>query len=195
MSELDPRWTIRELGERAEAALAVDYAGPPSGQVRAIPDVRTIRYYTTIGLLDRPAEMRGRTALYTTRHLAQLVAVKRLQEQGRALAEIQTELAGASDSRLAELAQLDATPPRARAARSAASSRGAFWRAEPDEPDEPDASPASATSTLLTEIILAAGVRLTIEGGAAPDLDTILSLRRAAAPLIAELRNAGLLDT
>ena len=53
-------WTIDELGERvAEALLGPGYEGVPSGRVRDVPDLRTIRYYTTVGLLDRPAAMRG----------------------------------------------------------------------------------------------------------------------------------------
>jgi DNA-binding transcriptional MerR regulator len=197
MSDSSPRWTIRELGERAEAALAVGYAGPASGQVRAVPDVRTIRYYTTIGLLGRPAEMRGRTALYSTRHLAQLVAVKRLQEHGRTLAEIQAELAGASDKTLARLARLpaDAAPsPR----RRAAPARADFWSAEPAEPVEVTPRPVAADAPiaiLLAELELAAGVRLAFHTDSPPSTDAILALRRAAEPLLRELRNAGLLTT
>lgn len=63
---------------------------PTNGQVRAVPDERTIRYYATLGLLDRPVAMRGRTALYNARQVAQVVAIKRLQLMGRSLAEIQT---------------------------------------------------------------------------------------------------------
>ena len=65
-----------ELGTLVARALSVDYPGQSNGQVRDVPDRRTIRYYTTLGLLDRPAEMRGRTALYGQRHLLQLVAVE-----------------------------------------------------------------------------------------------------------------------
>src|SRR3954470_16526491 len=101
-----PPWTIDELGEVAMAALAKGYDGPPNGRVRDLPDRRTIRYYTTLGLLDRPAAMRGRTALYGRRHLRQLVAIKRLQARGLSLAEIQARLVGLTDSALAELAGL-----------------------------------------------------------------------------------------
>ena len=76
------------------------YAGTPSGRVRDVPDLRTIRYYTTMGLLDRPAEMRGRTALYGPRHLLQLVAVKKLQARGLSLSQIQQEMTGATDAML-----------------------------------------------------------------------------------------------
>src|SRR5206468_6454027 len=90
--KLDPLWTIDELGAKAAEALAVDYEGPPNNRVRDVPDPRTIRYYTTLGLVDRPAEMRGRTAYYGLRHLRQLAAIKRLQARGLSLAEVQRRL-------------------------------------------------------------------------------------------------------
>jgi DNA-binding transcriptional MerR regulator len=102
----EPRWTLDELAERVETALAVDYHGQASGRVRAVPDRRAIRWYTTIGLIDRPAGHRGRTALYGPRHLLQLVAVKRLQAGGLPLVSIQQELAGATDTQLARVARL-----------------------------------------------------------------------------------------
>jgi DNA-binding transcriptional MerR regulator len=104
----EPRWTLDELAGRVDAALAVDYRGQPSGRVRAVPDRRAIRWYTTIGLIDRPVAHRGRTALYGPRHLLQLVAVKRLQAKGLPLVAIQQELAGATDTQLARVARLPA---------------------------------------------------------------------------------------
>jgi DNA-binding transcriptional MerR regulator len=104
----DPRWNLDELAERVDAALAVDYPGQPSGRVRAVPDRRAIRWYTTIGLVDRPVAYQGRTALYGPRHLLQLVAVKRLQAKGLPLVAIQQELAGATDTQLARVAHLPA---------------------------------------------------------------------------------------
>src|SRR5262249_15289132 len=103
-----PLWTIAELGERVAQALSVDYPGQTNGQVRAVPDRRTIRYYTTLGLIDAPTEMRGRTALYGRRHLLQLVAIKRLQVAGRSLAEIQQQLLGLATTQLEQLARLPA---------------------------------------------------------------------------------------
>src|SRR3954466_6463370 len=99
-------WTMDELVERVREALAAEYPGAPHGRVRDVPDRRAIRWYTTIGLVDRPLGMRGRTALYGPRHLLQLVALKRRQAQGRTLAEIQTELAGAPDETLAAVARV-----------------------------------------------------------------------------------------
>lgn len=101
------RWKIDELARVVEAALeAGDYGGQESARVRSVPDARTIRYYTTLGLLDKPAEMRGRTAYYGRRHVLQLVAIKRLQSQGRSLVEVQQALAGADDRSLKRHAAL-----------------------------------------------------------------------------------------
>ena len=97
-------WTLDELVRRVAAGLAGPaYPGAPNGRVRELPDRRVVRWYTTTGLVDRPA-MQGRTALYDTRHLRQIVAVKRRQAEGRSLAEIQAELAGATDRTLRRVA-------------------------------------------------------------------------------------------
>ena len=103
-------WTIQQLSDKVARALAVGYAGTSNGRVRDVPDLRTIRYYTTLGLLDRPAEMRGRTALYGPRHLLQLVAIKKLQARGRSLSQIQQEMTGATDTMLKRLAGVMARP-------------------------------------------------------------------------------------
>src|SRR2546423_1258101 len=112
-----PRWTLDELGAQVALALAVDYAGPADGRVRDLPDRRTIRYYTTLGLLDRPAELRGRTALYGRRHLLQLVAIKKLQARGLSLAEVQRALVGQPDAALEAQAGLQPAPEPERRAR------------------------------------------------------------------------------
>jgi len=117
-------WTIGELAERAAAALAGEAGrGTGDGRIRAVPNERLIRWYTTIGLVDPPLARRGRVALYGPRHLMQLVAIKRRQAAGRSIAEIQAELAGATDAVLAAIARI---PPSvlAPAARPAADPTG-----------------------------------------------------------------------
>ncbi|MFC6932191.1 MerR family transcriptional regulator [Actinomadura yumaensis] len=105
---MDGTWTITELAERAAEALAADGSVRHNGRVRDLPNERLIRWYTTIGLVDPPLGRRGRTALYGHRHLLQLLAVKRRQSAGRTIAQIQAELAGATDATLEHIA---ATPP------------------------------------------------------------------------------------
>ena len=97
-------WTIGQLATLVAEALAADVPGQANGRVREVPDVRTLRWYTSIGLLDRPAAMRGRTALYGRRHLLQVVAVKRLAGEGWSLAEIQERLIGANEVVLESIA-------------------------------------------------------------------------------------------
>ncbi|MDL4813791.1 helix-turn-helix domain-containing protein [Actinomadura opuntiae] len=112
---MDGTWTIGELAERAVAALAAGQSAQVNGRVRDLPNERLIRWYTTIGLIDPPAGRRGRTALYGPRHLLQLVAIKRRQAAGRSIAEIQLELAAATNAMLERIAALppEATDPEA----------------------------------------------------------------------------------
>ena len=56
---------------------------------------RTIRFYIARGLLDGPVKG-GRDAAYTEGHLARLKRIKRLQAEGRTLAEIGRLMAGAA---------------------------------------------------------------------------------------------------
>lgn len=100
------QFRIQQLSQLAGRAFEVLAIGQHSARVRQVPDVRTIRYYTTLGLLDRPAAMEGRTAWYGPRHLTQLIAIKRLQSTGLPLVRIQEQLAGADDDLLTRTAEL-----------------------------------------------------------------------------------------
>lgn len=201
----DAKWTIDQLAERVDAALSVGYPGQTSGRVRQVPDRRAIRYYTTLGLLDRPAAMRGRVAVYGQRHLLQLVAIKRLQAEGLSLAEVQARLAGATDARLREVARLPAAAaapaPLARARVAAArpagdgpvAARARFWGQRPAAP-----APAPATTPAPPAIVqgvrLSEGATLLVEGGRPLDDEDLRAILAAAAPLLAALRDRGLLE-
>ena len=199
------RWTIAELSDRASAALeASGYQAPANGQVRAVPDLRTIRYYTSLGLLDRPIEMRGRTALYGPRHLHQLCAIKRLQAEGRALGDVQAELAGLDDRALARVARISAVALEVADQEAAPSGRraGAFWSAPPAPlAEKPAARPPVEERVRVVraaKIQLAPGVQLEIASALGAFDATLGSedaarLGRAAAPLLEELRRQGLI--
>ncbi len=118
-------WTIDELGEACAKVLADE--PQPSGRVNDAPDVRTIRYYTALGLLDPPQAFVKKKAMYGARHLMQLVAIKRLQRTGLALADVQRQLAGIGDARLRSIARLDDPPARL----DDPPARGRFWTREP----------------------------------------------------------------
>ena len=97
--ETRPAWPLDELMRRVALALRSSPGARP-------PDARAVRWYASIGLVDRPVGGRGRGARYGVRHLRQLVAVRRLQADGWSLADIQGRLAGADDDTLSELAAL-----------------------------------------------------------------------------------------
>lgn len=136
--------TIDELAAAAHQALAG--AEQPSGRVNDAPDVRTIRYYTALGLVDPPHEVVAKRARYRERHLLQLVAIKRLQHSGLALAEIQRQLADAGDARLRSIARigepLDAPAP---------PQRERFWARKPRELAPVHAARVAPGVTMLFE--------------------------------------------
>jgi len=144
---VDEQWTLSELVTEAATRIAA-LPVPRNGQVRAVPDDRTIRYYGTIGLLDRPLAMRGRTALYGRRHLAQVVAIKRLQTTGRSLAEIQTLWTTLDDVALSRMSGVAL----AAGGSGRATARRAFWKREGSAatPESPEpSSPSSPTPTIV----------------------------------------------
>jgi len=116
------RDTLMDLPALVTAAEALLMRLPRSEDERisALPDERTVRYYQTLGLVDRPARYEGRSARYQLRHLLQIICVKLLQAQGLGLGQVQAALSGATDPQL-EAAVMEAlgapkpapAPPRA----------------------------------------------------------------------------------
>lgn len=101
MSEKLQNLSLAELSEQVARALT-RYGllkAQADSRVQAVPDPRTIRYYTTLGLIDRPT-VEGRQARYGHRHLLQIVAIKALQGASLPLAEIQSRLYGRSNEEL-----------------------------------------------------------------------------------------------
>ena len=82
--------SLQELVAEAAVLLSEAAIDQPSGRVSDVPTVRTVRYYASHGLLDKPAAHRGRAALYNHTHLMQLLAIKRLQAQGLTLEQVKS---------------------------------------------------------------------------------------------------------
>jgi DNA-binding transcriptional MerR regulator len=170
-------WTLDELiGKVAEQLDDAAYAGAPNGRVRDVPDARAVRWYSTIGLVDRPV-MRGRTAWYGPRHLLQLVAIKRRQSAGFKIAEIQAELAEAPDDVLqsiAEVALSKAAPER-------------FWLQRPAEYIQPE---SHGTPGLISGVPLGGGAVLLLN--TTPNEDDLDAIRGATRELMDVLVTRGL---
>jgi DNA-binding transcriptional MerR regulator len=194
-------WTLEELTSHVRQALeASGLDHQTNGQISDVPNGRTIRYYATIGLLDRP-RLFGRTAMYGQRHLEQLVAIKRLQAEGLPLAEVQRRLLALDDDglrRLAAVPALEAYGP----VQSAPSRREqSFWSAPAAAADEKGgvqtpalhAPPRDVAVTTVAGITLAEGVTLTFEAADAVHDDDREALRAALQPVVEILRARGLL--
>ena len=183
--------TLDALCAEVALALSADYAGQASGRVRDLPDPRTVRYYTTLGLVDRPAAYRGRTALYGRRHLLQLVAVKRLQTSGLTLAEVQARLLGQGDPALEKLARLPEQVTKRGDAVPCERGEDAFWKREPAPPGPPPLADDQVRPLLA--VPLAEGATLLLHAVRPADEHDVEALRTAAAPLLRLLRKRRLI--
>jgi len=180
----DELWTLEQLSDQVADLLAEDYDGQRNGRVRELPNGRTIRWYTTIGLVDRPLANRGRIALYGLRHALQLASVKRLQAKGLSLAEIQEKLLGASDDELAEVAE--------RPAVEVYQPRGVRIQVDPFH----QKTPRTEYDTVIRPVHgfrVGDSVTVTLDGATrAPTETELAELTAAAAPLLAALDRLGL---
>lgn len=181
----DELWTLEQLSERVADLLANGYGGQRNGRVRELPNGRTIRWYTTIGLVDRPLDTQGRVALYGRRHALQLAAIKQLQSRGLSLAEIQERLLGISDEKLTTIAtttiDVVQVPP------GVEIPLDRFWRHQHPEPKN------DTVTNVVPALRLGDSVTVLLDG-ATRSLDDadIAELTEAAGPLLAAIDRLGL---
>ncbi len=207
----------------ARALQSSDYAPALSARVRAVPDTRTIRYYTTLGLLGPPTQMRGRVAYYDETHVLQIVAIKQLQAQNLSLSDIQQELVGLTSRRLEAIAKLaadfwqeadkylaaqserhDKSPDNQLHAEPLEADAGEFWltpaalpSGTPTSLNETQQGLVKAETLSLIRLIMPNGMSIAIELpreiSKVQELDT-RSLQSALEPIVEELRRQKLID-
>jgi DNA-binding transcriptional MerR regulator len=98
-------WSLEELSQHSQRELEERKIPNPGGRVSQTLSARTIRYYTSLGLVDRPLSYDGGIAKYGPRHLLQLLAIKILQSEYLPLPEIQKQLFGRSEDELREIVE------------------------------------------------------------------------------------------
>lgn len=162
--------SLEQLSQEVARLLQAEYGisdSPARDQrVSSLPDARTIRYYTTLGLLDRPF-IDGRQARYGQRHVLQLLAVKALQSMQFPLARVQEKLYGLTESELKSLLQSIASSNKERKHSQAAMPVASIYR----------------------EIILEPGLKLTVADGYKSNL-SIEALRERIEIALKVLSNA-----
>src|SRR5690349_20456278 len=146
-------WGLRDLAALAGGILDASGVVPVNAAARARPSERTIRFYVSRGLVAAP-EGRGTAAVYSYRHLLQVLAIKLRQMEGGTLAAIAQELVDATGDMLERrvaaalgpalpspqhlsLTQREA-PPRGRVGRALRT-----WRSQSEISVRPDDTPAS----------------------------------------------------
>ncbi len=169
METNQPTLTLEELSEEVGQLLS-QYAllgAQQDNRVSAVPDARTIRYYTTLGLIDRP-KIQGRQARYGRRHVLQILAIKSLQAINLPLSEIQTRLYGRNDLELEAML----------------TSLAEFWE------QKKSGKPEAAKSTTWHEIAVEPGVKVLIQEGWQSQQEIEATLKRIRSALEANLPDA-----
>jgi hypothetical protein len=86
-------WGLRDLAALAAGILDASGVVPVNAAARARPSERTIRFYVARGLVS-PPDGRGTAAVYSYRHLLQVLAIKLRQMEGATLESMTREFAG-----------------------------------------------------------------------------------------------------
>lgn len=91
---------LDELLDSANSFMDAVAPVQPNDRVTETLSERTLRYYISQGLVDRPSGKEGAAALYGYRHLLQLLAIKRLQASYLPVRKIREILPNSSDKEL-----------------------------------------------------------------------------------------------
>ncbi len=75
--------------------------------VSLVPDERTVRYYSTEGLLAPPEGKQGLNSVYGYQHLLQLLVIKRLQAEHLSIRKIKELVEGKSERELEHLLDVE----------------------------------------------------------------------------------------
>ena len=86
-------WGLRDLAALSAGVLDASGVVPVNAAARARPSERTIRFYVARGLVS-PPDGRGTAAVYSYRHLLQVLAIKLRQMEGATLETMTREFAG-----------------------------------------------------------------------------------------------------
>ena len=155
--------TIDDLVDEADRLLPVVADRQTRYKVTDRPDVRTIRYYVTRGLLPRASGYEGGRARYGGAHLMRLLLIKKLQAEHHTLTRISSTLEGADDRSVLRLLLGEDSDP------SRTSEGGAKGSALPPEPGE--APPRASMSAPARGPLAGRTVRrVELPGGASLDV-------------------------
>lgn len=156
---------LEALCEASKVLLLKSGIEPGDERVSAYPDARTVRYYQSLGLLEKPLRYEGRKAVYNYDHLLRVVAVKLLQAEGQSLAQVQRVVPRITREQLEEaVSEALALPP----------------RAVPVSLPPPSSLSPQRTGRSLLSWELRPGLIVTIDPQLVPNSDAVLDSIRSA---------------
>jgi hypothetical protein len=158
-------WGLRDLAALAGAILDASGVVPINLAARAQPSERSIRFYVARGLVS-PPEGRGTAAVYTYKHLLQVLAIKLRQMEGATLETIVREAESLSgdmiERRVAQsLGPALPHPSELALLQAPGTGRGRVGRALQAWIAPPD--PAQSRGVICRRIVIAPGVELLLD--------------------------------
>ncbi len=95
--------TINELVTEVSRIIPHFASEQKKGSVSVYPDERTIRYYMSAGLVDKPVKRRAGSSVFTYRHLLQVLSIKYLQSDYYPLPKIRGLLSAADEKMMEKI--------------------------------------------------------------------------------------------
>lgn len=160
-------WSLRDLSALAGGILEASGVVPINAAASATPSERTIRFYVAQNLVS-PPEGRGTAAIYTYRHLLQVLAIKLRQMEGATLETIVREFSGLTGDTIERrvASSLGSALPRPRELQlmqDPGTRRGRVGRAVQAWLTPPDAASSEPRSAVCRRIVVGPGVELLVD--------------------------------
>src|SRR4051794_40205191 len=95
------RYSVSEVADLVNKWCSHHHIAPLHNGAGTQVTVRNIRYYQTLGLVDRPVSADGMG--FTDKHRLQLIGIRVLQAKGQPLSKIQSLLYGRTEEELREV--------------------------------------------------------------------------------------------
>jgi DNA-binding transcriptional MerR regulator len=96
LENLNQEFGLHELVEQAARLIQLFVSKQEKYKVTDYPDPRTVRFYLTRGLMDKPHRYDGQKAIFSSKHLLQLIVIKYYQSQHFSIKQIREMINGLS---------------------------------------------------------------------------------------------------
>lgn len=103
LDKINAEFNIDELVEQSARMIELFVPKQERYKVTDYPDARTVRFYITRGLMDKPNRYNGQRAIYGSKHLLQLITIKYFQSEYLSIKKIHEIIDGLCQDELLKL--------------------------------------------------------------------------------------------